>query len=80
MIPGSHTKHILITQSVAQLKSPPLCFPRGQSGSFHATIAREEEKWEEAVTGKENRDNVSSFEEYRRLSGLASAAGAGGFM
>ncbi|KAF2180201.1 ClpX, ATPase regulatory subunit [Zopfia rhizophila CBS 207.26] len=78
--PGSHIKHILITQEVAQLKSAPLYFQRGQSHNFHATIAQEEEKWEEEIRrneGSQETGLVSSFEEYRKR-GLV--AGAGGFM
>ncbi|KAF2471376.1 ClpX, ATPase regulatory subunit [Lindgomyces ingoldianus] len=75
--PGSHIKHILITQDVATLKSAPLYFHRGQSHNFHATIAQEEEKWEVELTTKETPSGANSFEEYRRK-GLV--AGAGGFM
>lgn len=70
-------KHILITQDVAQLKSAPLYFQRGQSHSFHATIAQEEDNWEEELRSKEGAGNISTFEEYRKR-GLV--AGAGGFM
>ncbi|ORY18004.1 P-loop containing nucleoside triphosphate hydrolase protein [Clohesyomyces aquaticus] len=75
--PGSHVKHILITRDVALLKSAPLYFQRGQSHTFHATIAQEEENWDEELREKEMPGQVSSFEEYRKK-GLV--AGAGGFM
>jgi ATP-dependent Clp protease ATP-binding subunit ClpX len=70
-------KHVLITRDVARLKCAPLCFQRGQSHSFHATIAQEEEEWEEDLRNKEGTGNVSSFQEYRKQ-GLV--AGSGGFM
>ncbi|KAF2796413.1 ClpX, ATPase regulatory subunit [Melanomma pulvis-pyrius CBS 109.77] len=76
--PGSPVKHVLITQDVARLKSAPLYFQRGQSHNFHATIAQEEEKWEEQLRENEGpASEVNSFEEYRKK-GLV--AGAGGFM
>ncbi|KAF2016566.1 ClpX, ATPase regulatory subunit [Aaosphaeria arxii CBS 175.79] len=75
--PGSHVKHILITQDVAQLKCAPLYFQRGQSHSFHSAIAHEEEKWEDELRKEEDSGHVSSFEQYRKQ-GLV--AGAGGFM
>ncbi|KAI9680335.1 MAG: hypothetical protein M1829_001221 [Trizodia sp. TS-e1964] len=43
--PGSSIKHILITEAVAQRKSPPLYFARGQQHLFHSKIAAEEERW-----------------------------------
>ncbi|KAH7117991.1 P-loop containing nucleoside triphosphate hydrolase protein [Dendryphion nanum] len=75
--PGSHVKHILITQDVARLKCAPLYFQRGQSHKFHTAIAQEEEQWEEELRLKEGNNNVNSFEQYRNQ-GLV--AGAGGFM
>ncbi|KAF2261646.1 ClpX, ATPase regulatory subunit [Lojkania enalia] len=75
--PGSHIKHVLITRDVAQLKSAPLTFQRGQSHNFYATLTQEEEIWEDELRGKESFASVNSFEEYRKR-GLV--AGAGGFM
>jgi ATP-dependent Clp protease ATP-binding subunit ClpX len=76
--PGSHVKHVLITQDVARLKAAPLYFQRGQSHNFQATIAEEEDKWEEELRQKESpAPEVHSFEEFRKK-GLV--AGAGGFM
>lgn len=73
--PGSPTKHILITQPVAQLKQPPVYLPRGQQHKFHALIAQEEEAWEAQMQGKENAggsaERVQSFEEYRTKSQAA---------
>jgi ATP-dependent Clp protease ATP-binding subunit ClpX len=74
---GSFIKHVLITKDVAKLKCAPLSFQRGQSHSFHATIAQEEEEWEEEWRKNEGINNVSTFREYREQ-GLV--AGTGGFM
>jgi len=67
-------KHILVTQDAALLKCAPLYFHRGQSAAFQATLASEEEKWDEQLRRSEdsNGEHVSSFEEYRK-------AGAAGF-
>lgn len=67
-------KHILVTRDVALLKRAPLYFYRGQSAAFQATLAQEEEKWEEELRGKEDPTigQVSTFEEYRKV-------GAAGF-
>jgi|TARA_R110002003_G_scaffold1048_10_gene22232 ATP-dependent Clp protease ATP-binding subunit ClpX len=66
-------KHILVTRDAALLKCLPLYFHRGQSAAFQATLAQEEEKWDEELRRKEDSaEAVSSFEEYRK-------AGAAGF-
>ncbi|KAL6708303.1 ATP-binding protein [Coniothyrium glycines] len=66
--PGSNVKHILVTQDVALLKRAPLYFHRGQSAAFQATLAQEEEKWEEGLRNEEDPSiaAVNSFEEYRK--------------
>ncbi|KAF2033446.1 P-loop containing nucleoside triphosphate hydrolase protein [Setomelanomma holmii] len=73
--PGSSVKHILVTRDAALLKCLPLYFHRGQAPAFQATLAQEEEKWDEELRRKEDSssgEHVSSFEEYRK-------AGAAGF-
>lgn len=72
--PGSTVKHILVTQDVALLRRAPLYFHRGQSAAFQATLAQEEDKYEEELRSKEDPTigPVSSFEEYRKV-------GAAGF-
>ncbi|KAH7089877.1 P-loop containing nucleoside triphosphate hydrolase protein [Paraphoma chrysanthemicola] len=71
--PGSSVKHILVTRDAALLKCLPLYFHRGQSAAFQATLAQEEEKWDEELRRKEDAEQqVGSFEEYRK-------AGAAGF-
>jgi ATP-dependent Clp protease ATP-binding subunit ClpX len=54
-----------------------LYFHRGQSAAFQATLAQEEEKWENELRSREDKDSATghgaaSFEEYRK-------AGAAGF-
>jgi hypothetical protein len=73
---GSFTKHVLITRSAAQLKSPPLHFQRGQSQSFNATFAQEEEEWAEEQLRKNDPSHVHTFQEYRRQGLVAGAAAA----
>ena len=71
---GSHVKYILVTEEVAQLKRAPFYFQRGQSHIFHATIAQEEEDWEEQLRRKEDEEqSVRSFEEYRKKGAVAGA-------
>ncbi|KAH7411630.1 P-loop containing nucleoside triphosphate hydrolase protein [Phaeosphaeria sp. MPI-PUGE-AT-0046c] len=73
--PGSTVKHILVTHDAALLKCAPLYFHRGQSSAFQATLAQEEDSWDEHLRREEdaaNGEHVSSFEEYRK-------AGAAGF-
>ncbi|KAF2710880.1 P-loop containing nucleoside triphosphate hydrolase protein [Pleomassaria siparia CBS 279.74] len=73
--PGSAVKHVLVTQDVARLKCAPLYFQRGQAHKFHASIAKEEEKWDEELRQKESSaSEVNNFEEYRKKL----VAGAGG--
>jgi len=75
---GSPTKHILITEAVAQLKSPPLYFARGQAQAFNDTFTQEEEEWQRRISGKKPAEEpIQSFEEYRRR---GSVSAAGGFM
>ncbi|KAF2280350.1 P-loop containing nucleoside triphosphate hydrolase protein [Westerdykella ornata] len=75
--PGSCIKHILITREVAQLKTAPLHFERGQSRSFYNTWNHEEALWEDEIRQLTEPDHPSSFQEYRKQ-GLM--AGAGGCM
>ncbi|KAF2878290.1 P-loop containing nucleoside triphosphate hydrolase protein [Massariosphaeria phaeospora] len=66
--PGTATKHVLITQSVAQLSCAPLYFARGQSHAFQHTLHQEEEQWEEELRRKEDPSGkTASFEEYRKV-------------
>lgn len=73
-VPGSTTKHIVVTEAVAQRKQAPVCFVRGQQGAFHSLIAQEEEEWERRRTEKEEASKssteedggVQSFQEYRK--------------
>jgi ATP-dependent Clp protease ATP-binding subunit ClpX len=71
---GSTVKHILVTRDTALLKSAPLYFHRGQAAAFNATLAQEEEAWDEQLRLREDSlaADVASFEEYRK-------AGAAGF-
>lgn len=72
---GSTVKHILVTRDTALLKSAPLYFHRGQAAAFNATLAQEEEAWDEQLRRREDSSSaadVASFEEYRK-------AGAAGF-
>jgi ATP-dependent Clp protease ATP-binding subunit ClpX len=73
--PGSQTKHILVTEAVAQRKQGPIYLARGQQGIFHGLIAEEEEEWERKKREKEtpvgenqNVDNkdVNNFQQYRQ--------------
>ncbi|QDS76836.1 hypothetical protein FKW77_003063 [Venturia effusa] len=71
--PGSQTKHILITEAVAQRKTGPIYLARGQQGKFHGLIAEEEEAWEQKkrekdpANGSQNVDeDVHSFQQYRQ--------------
>lgn len=61
--PGSSIKHVLVTESVAQRKQPPLYFARGQQHKFHSMIAAEEEEWavKQQHTGRQSR--ITSFED-----------------
>lgn len=81
--PGSPTKHILVTEAVAQRKAGPIYLARGQQGTFHGLIAEEEEAWERKKREKENPgdegqnaddNDVHNFQEYRQK---ATSAGAG---
>jgi ATP-dependent Clp protease ATP-binding subunit ClpX len=54
-----------------------LYFSRDQAAAFHATLAQEEERWDEELQRKEDAapgDAVGTFEEYRKA-----GAGAGAF-
>jgi len=66
---GSPTKHILITEAVAQRKQAPIYLARGQQGTFHSLIATEEEEWErrraEKNGGAEGENGVHNFQEFR---------------
>lgn len=63
-------------RDAALLKSLPLYFHRGQSAAFNATLAAEEEAWDEHLRRSEAAEQASNstttFEEYRK-------AGAAGF-
>ena len=67
--PGSPTKHILITEAVAQRKQAPLYLARGQQGTYHSLIAKEEEEWENRNVQKNSQkgqgDGPHDFREYR---------------
>lgn len=64
--PGSPTKHILITESVAKRKQAPIYLARGQQGTFHSLIAQEEEEWESRKNGKgDEKEGPHDFREYR---------------
>ncbi|KAE9983482.1 hypothetical protein BLS_004255 [Venturia inaequalis] len=73
--PGSQTKHILVTEAVAQRKIGPISLARGQQGTFHGLIAEEEEAWERKKREKENLvdesqnfddKDVDNFQQYRQ--------------
>jgi ATP-dependent Clp protease ATP-binding subunit ClpX len=68
---GSSVKHVLVTQDAALLKCAPLYFHRGQAAAFQATLAQEEEQWDEQLRRSEDSEPLGSFEEYRK----AGAAG-----
>ncbi|KAK3719635.1 ATP-binding protein [Vermiconidia calcicola] len=84
--PGSGIKYVLVNEDAAQVKAPPMYFPRGQQGRFHAVIAAEEEVWEERLRQKEGAEEgllerrgrlnaeggaARTFEEYREKVGAA---------
>jgi ATP-dependent Clp protease ATP-binding subunit ClpX len=60
-----------VTQDAALLTCAPLYFHRGQAAAFQATLAQEEEQWDEQLRRSEDSEPVGSFEEYRK----AGAAG-----
>lgn len=65
---GSPTKHILVTEAVAQRKQAAIYLARGQQGTFHSLIATEEEEWERRMAekcGGRGDDGVHNFQEYR---------------
>jgi ATP-dependent Clp protease ATP-binding subunit ClpX len=73
--PGSPTKHILVTEAVAQRKQGAIYLARGQQGTFHSLIAEEEEEWERKKREKEGPQDenqigdgkdVHNFQEYRQ--------------
>ncbi|KAF2196706.1 P-loop containing nucleoside triphosphate hydrolase protein [Delitschia confertaspora ATCC 74209] len=65
--PGSNTKHILVTQAVAQLKGAPVYFARGQRENFQRWIEEEDRRWQREIGGEVVEGNVvSTFEQYRR--------------
>jgi len=43
--PGTSIKHVLVDESVAQRKQPPIYFSHGQQHQFRAMLAAEEEAW-----------------------------------
>jgi ATP-dependent Clp protease ATP-binding subunit ClpX len=73
--PGSKTKYVLINEAVAERKSAPLYFVRGNSAAFYKLIADEEGNWEaqrQMDEGAEGDDAAHAeagvsrtFEEYR---------------
>jgi ATP-dependent Clp protease ATP-binding subunit ClpX len=73
--PGSKTKYVLINEAVAERKSAPLYFARGNSAAFYKLIADEEAVWElqsqrDEDAGGDDAANAESsasrtFEEYR---------------
>ena len=68
--PGSSIKYVLITEAVAQRKTPPIYLARGQMQKFHSLIAAEEEEWEQKLRKTNGnkvtpKSAVASFEEYR---------------
>jgi ATP-dependent Clp protease ATP-binding subunit ClpX len=62
--PGSGVKYVLITEDVAERKSPALYFYRGEMGRFQATAAAEEEAWEDRKR-KEEQDQGDGLWERR---------------
>ena len=78
--PGSGVKFVLVTEAVAERKSGPLYFPRGQQGRFHGLIAAEEEAFEEGRRRRREEKEVGqvgegggvrSFEEFRQKESAA---------
>ncbi|KAF2744597.1 P-loop containing nucleoside triphosphate hydrolase protein [Sporormia fimetaria CBS 119925] len=72
--PGSYVKHILVNRDAAQLKCAPLFFMRGQSHSFAAALAHEEDAYEEEMGTGVKKEHVNSFQEFRKQ-GYAVGAG-----
>ncbi|KAH8145772.1 uncharacterized protein LAJ45_10249 [Morchella importuna] len=61
--PGSSIKHVLLTESVAQRKQPPLYFARGQQHKFHSMIAAEEEEWAVKQQRTRRQSRITPFED-----------------
>ncbi|KAI5841832.1 P-loop containing nucleoside triphosphate hydrolase protein [Morchella snyderi] len=61
--PGSSIKHVLVTESVAQRKQPPLYFARGQQHKFRSMIAAEEEEWAAKQQHTRRQSRITSFED-----------------
>ncbi|KAF2491648.1 ATPase, AAA family protein [Lophium mytilinum] len=68
--PGSSTKHILITQPVAQLKQPPLYFRRDEKRQYNRLFEEEEQAWQDELDRKNGvaTSQFPSFEDYRTKS------------
>jgi ATP-dependent Clp protease ATP-binding subunit ClpX len=74
--PGSLTKHILITEAVAQRKQAPISLGRGQQGIFHSMIAQEEEAWEAGKDDGNDGKNDGRVTDFREFREKAMAAGS----
>ena len=74
--PGSSIKHVLITEAVAQRKSAPIYFARGQQHKFHSLVAADEEDYakrlrREKGEQQEEPQAMADFREYREKSTAA---------